>query len=774
MKKQIAILVMVCMVLLTNAQTYKGKVKDNSGNAVPFVNVMLYSLPDSTFTAGVTTNELGEFLLQSKKAVDGYLEFSFIGYKTTVVSAKADMGTIILHETASELGEITVKAKRPVIRQEAGRIIVGIKGSSLSEAGSLMDVLKRTPGLLVKDGALSVFGKGTPIVFINGREVHNAAEYENLQSDDIASIEIDRNPSARYSASGNAVVRITTKKITKDRLNIQVFNRSYFARKFSNIAGLKMNSKWYKTQFSVNYTNAYWLSKNYDDAYEINTQPDYIINNKNYSISEDKSKRHLLFASFNQELGRKHMLGFQYSYTKWNNNDIIDGRQEITKTNQPVLHRSIQNNSNYHYNLSTYSVNYKFDIDSSSNLQVLADYTTSSSDGDNNIIEKNKTTSSLQKNRIVFSNNYDVYGAKADYENKLFGKLLLRSGVKFSEVENKGANKGIDVLSQSEQYRTSNNTTDRIGAGYLLFTPEFGKWKMEAGVRYEHIDRNITASGTTVLDTAYGGWFPSFSISRPFSDNVNVSFNYNKKISRPSFSQLSSNRNYIDSLSYSTGNPELKASIIHSAAINIALWRKLFIQLSYNYNTNDKIVSGVSDAVNPDIVAYRPVNIDKSEYWRASVNYELNYGFWNSSWSFDVEKPICEVPYLGKIKKMDKIGWNFQCNNDFKLAKWLTFYCNFIYSSPWEDLMTYYDKSYDLTMGINTSFFHKRLKVSLMMSDILNSSETAWKDQYGNVESYSDQDKDRTYLRLSVKYNFNKYKDGIRKKSASSEEQERM
>ncbi len=637
-----------------------------------------------------------------------------------------------------------------------------------------MDIFKRTPGLLVKDGALSVFGKGTPIVFINGREVHNTAEYENLQSDDIAGIEIDRNPSARYSASGNAVVRITTKKITKDRLNIQVFNRAYFARKFRNIAGLQMKSKWHKTQFSVNYTNFYWLSKDYEDAYEINTQSNYTIKNKNYSINETKSRRHLLFASINQELGKKHTLGFQYSYTNWNNDEIIDGKQEINKTNQLVLHRSIKNNRDYHYDLSIYSVNYKFQIDSSSNLQILADYTTSSSDSDDNIIEKNITKSSLQKNRIISSNNYDVYGARADYETKLFGKLLFRSGVKFSEVENKGANKGIAILSQSEQYHTSNNTTDRIGAGYLLFSPKFGKWRMEAGVRYEHIDRNIIASGTNILDTAYGGWFPSFGISRPFSDNFSVSFNYNKKISRPSFSELSSNRNYIDSLSYSTGNPELKASITHSAAINIALWRKLFIQLSYNYNTNDKIVSGVSDAVNPDIVAYRPVNINKSEYWRAAVNYELSCGFWNSNWSFDVEKPMCKIPYLGKIKKMDKTGWNFQCNNDFKLAKWLTFYCNFIYSSPWEDLMSYYTKSYDLTMGVNTSFFHNRLKVSLMMNDILDSSETAWKDQYGNVESYSAPDNDRTYLRLSVKYNFNKYKGGIHKKSASSEEHERM
>ncbi|PID89163.1 MAG: hypothetical protein CSB01_03440, partial [Bacteroidia bacterium] len=406
-----------------------------------------------------------------------------------------------MKEIANELGEVVVRGKRPTIRQEAGKMIVGISGSSLSEAGNLMDVFKRTPGLQVKDGALSVFGRGKPIVFINGREVRNAEEYESLQSDDIATIEIDRNPSAKYSASGNSVVRITTKKITKDRLNLQVFNHSYFARKFTNLSGVKLNSKWKKTLISLNYSYSENKSKKYEDAYEINTQPNYVLKNESNSESVYADQRHSLFASISQQLGKKHTLGGQFSYFDMDRNATNLGMQKISKTNQPLTKREVLNNEDYVYNLATYNVNYRFEIDSVTKLNVLGDYTHSTSDNESNISEKNLTANSLQKSTIFNQNDYDVYSARADFETALSKKLPLQMGVKFSQVENDGATVATDMLQQIQKYTTSNSTTDRIGAAYLMISPTLGKWNLEAGLRYEHTDRNVVATGATVLDT---------------------------------------------------------------------------------------------------------------------------------------------------------------------------------------------------------------------------------------------------------------------------------
>lgn len=200
----------------------------------------------------------------------------------------------------------------------------------------------------------------------------------------------------------------------------------------------------------------------------------------------------------------------------------------------------------------------------------------------------------------------------------------------------------------------------------------------------------------------------------------------------------------------------------------------MIVGLEYKYSNNGRILTGTNDTQNPDIVVYTNVNIDKSEYLRATIDYNKSYKFWEGTFSVALEKPFMEIPYLGEMKEINKISYYFLINNDFKVSKKTTFFCNFSYSSPSEDLMSYYYKSYNLSAGLNTSFLDDKFKLSLYVNDILNSSETTWKDQFGNVESYSDQDRDNTFFSISLKYNFNKYKGGIRKKTAGNEELNRM
>ena len=57
---------------------------------------------------------------------------------------------------------------------------------------------------------LEVLGKGKPIIYINGRLIRDNTELEQLNSNEIASIELVTNPGARYDATAKAVVRIRT------------------------------------------------------------------------------------------------------------------------------------------------------------------------------------------------------------------------------------------------------------------------------------------------------------------------------------------------------------------------------------------------------------------------------------------------------------------------------------------------------------------------------------------------------------------------------------
>ncbi len=753
------------------AQTYKGILRDQAGKPVSFANILLYALPDSSFITGTMSDNKGVFLLESPRKIKGFIKVSCLGYQPYTAIAKPNMRLIRLQEDVNVLNDVVVKAKRPKIKQVAGKIVLEVQGSSLSDAGTLMDVFKRTPGLKVTNETLSVFGRGTPLVFINGRQVRNPSEYQSLQSDDIATIEIDRNPSAKYDASTTSVVHIKTKKEIKDRVNLQVFNRSFFARKYSNVIGLDLNSKWDKTQISLNYSYILTQSKVFEDAYENNTQPNYTILNQNQSDRLNKGLRNNLFASIVQQVGKKQELGFQYSTYLSNSTNKEDIRQQIKKTNLPEIRRLVYSETEDESCLSTYNVNYTFKIDSLNKLQVMGDYTQRNLEDISEILERNLNTTTRQKMHLNNQSNYHIYSVKTDFKTALMKTIPLEIGLKFSAVEDDGKVIGTDKIMQAQIYQTEHQSVNQIGAGYLLASKTIKDWRFEAGLRYEYTDRNILKSSSSVLDTSYSGWFPSFNISRDIGEDVNLSLSYSKTIDRPSFGELSSSRSYIDSLSYSVGNPDLRATIDHNVSFSIGLFESVFLSLDYTRTHKGRMMTALNDEQNPDIVVYKSINIDKAENFSADVNYHTSFKFWELTYGVGMEQPYTKIMYLGKNRTVDKLSYYVYLNNDFTISDNINLFGNFYYSSPSEDLMTSYEKTYTASLGVNSSFFDKKLKLSLMF---YHYADMIWRDRFGRLESYSEQDFDQTLIRFSVTYNFNKYREGIRKKTAGSEEIKRM
>ena len=81
MRRLLSLLMCCCISLATFAQTFTGKVVDEKNQPLPYANVVLLSLPDSTFVAGTVSDESGAFSLRSEKP-DLLLRVSSIGYAT--------------------------------------------------------------------------------------------------------------------------------------------------------------------------------------------------------------------------------------------------------------------------------------------------------------------------------------------------------------------------------------------------------------------------------------------------------------------------------------------------------------------------------------------------------------------------------------------------------------------------------------------------------------------------------------------------------------------
>ncbi|MBO5245736.1 MAG: hypothetical protein J6B28_00570, partial [Eubacterium sp.] len=132
-----------------------------------------------------------------------------------------------------ELQEVVVKAKQPATKLVGSSLVSTISGSSLQNAGNALDVLQQLPMLSVEDNAVSVTGKGTPVIYIDGRPMRDGSELRQLQSSNIRNVELILAPGAQYASTTNAVLKITTRRNFVQGLSISNEVETRIRRKWS-------------------------------------------------------------------------------------------------------------------------------------------------------------------------------------------------------------------------------------------------------------------------------------------------------------------------------------------------------------------------------------------------------------------------------------------------------------------------------------------------------------------------------------------------------------
>ncbi|WP_289074622.1 carboxypeptidase-like regulatory domain-containing protein, partial [uncultured Bacteroides sp.] len=143
-------IILSCMLLsvlsYTSAQTI-GKVTDEQNHPLAFANIVVMSLPDSTFVTGTVSSEDGNFSLNTD-IIDGLLKVSCIGYTTLYKELRQGESLVLkLKSESQQLGEVVVKGDLPKTRVKGDAMVTEVKNSKLSYAGTANDVLRKLPGV---------------------------------------------------------------------------------------------------------------------------------------------------------------------------------------------------------------------------------------------------------------------------------------------------------------------------------------------------------------------------------------------------------------------------------------------------------------------------------------------------------------------------------------------------------------------------------------------------------------------------------------------------
>ena len=319
MMKRICLLLIGVLALFASvhAQSLKGKVIDETNAPLAYANVILQT-SDSIYVAGTTTNQNGLFDIAVHEQAK-LISISFVGYSTVVQTIQADdLGVIQLLPDAQLLAEVQVKGYLPKTQAKGDAMVTQVSGTLLEKAGTAENLLNKIPNVTSQDGGVTVFGRGTPEIYINGRKMRNPQELDRLSSDDIQSVEVVSNPGARYDASVKAIIRLITKKKAGEGFGLNNRAVARYREKYGWTTFDQLDMNYRKNGLDVS-TMLYAgnLMNGSAQTFVIDTHLDKQWQ-QTMDLSDQKAKTQELQAvlSVNYQFDENHTLGALYEYIR--------------------------------------------------------------------------------------------------------------------------------------------------------------------------------------------------------------------------------------------------------------------------------------------------------------------------------------------------------------------------------------------------------------------------------------------------------------------------
>ena len=727
-------LIGITLPVTLSAQTISGKLIDENSQPLSYANVVLLSLPDSAFVSGTISGEDGAFKLEATSR-NQILKISTIGYKTVYKPiAPANLGTVQLVADAQQLGEVVVEADLPKTRVKGNAMVTTVTGSVLEKAGTGNDLLDKIPGLSAKDGSVNVFGSGAAEIYINGRKMRNSSELDQLSSDDIKSVEVLRNPGARYDASVKAVVRIITKKPQGEGFGFN--NRAYVGYQYD--LGLL-------DQFNFNYRKGGFdlggMLFGRDNKFEENkilTQKTYL--DKVWSQNSDmKSPFHT------QNIAAMLSLNYQF-----NENQVMGVRYDFDRNPQ------IENG-----NFNDWNVDLNMDgMWSDSNNPIVAEEYVKQSYNK----EVNSTIHTLGKNRN------ELYAAKLVMEHPLWeGSFSIGSEYTYSSRVNQYVN-DENIIPDND-----NKIQENAVSAFAMYARSFGQLQVQAGVRYEHLNSDYYEFGKRMDEQSrkYDNVFPSVSLSYPIG-KVQLMVSYSGNIERPSYYKLSSAVIYGNKYTYESGNPLLRSSIQNTLSLNTS-WKWLYFNMNYSRikDMQIQVSQSYSDA-DPSISLFTHTNVPKVDKLNATLSASPTIGIWSPQFTamYSQQWFVMDTPD-GPKNLNNPIGF-FQWSNTFSFPKDFQLNVDLETSTRGEDSSCrIIEPGSAVNISLYKGFLGGKLTVQLQANDLFNTSSSDILMYSGNRITILQPESRRSFS-MTVRYKFNTAKSKYKGTGAGDSQKNRM
>lgn len=756
----------------------KGIVSDQNQKPLPFVTVMLLNSKDSSLVKGDVTDEKGQYQFDQLAAGKYLLSCTNLGYQkyfstelNIVDINSTNVEAITLKEADKSLKEIKVLSKKPMIEVKADKTVFNVEQSVNAAGKNALELLRKCPGVRVdKDDNVEMRGKSNVLIYIDGKPTYMdnkdlAAMLKNMQSNNIESIELISNPSAKYDASGNAgIINIKLKKNkkfgTNGNVNVGVAQGKYFKQN----VGLSLNNRSKKVNVFGNYSLN--RGKDYNFQNFDRTQNNFNYNFKSGNISDGVN--HNLKAGADYYINSKNVIGIMVNGMS-NNGDFTSEsktmigpansayNQVLRATNKIPITRT---NSNA-------NLNYKFEDTSGHSFNMDLDYGNFRSEGKSfqPNIYWNQDESAITSQATYKSNTANaihIYSGKADYEqNLLKGKLGI--GIKSALVKTDNDFQFYDVVNNVDTLNLNRTNhfvySENVNAAYVNYSRQFKKLSTQFGLRAEHTNsKGMLSSATPQNDDTvkreYINLFPSAGMSYTINEKHQLGITYSRRIDRPNYQDLNPFEIKLDELTYEKGNAFLRPQYTNTFDVTHTFMQYFTTSLSYSHvrdmfmQTTDttefsRTYVTQKNFATMDIAGINisfPVPVKK--WWMVMANINANYN-------------ELKADFEGRKLSNKYYTYTFYADNTFTLPNDFTFNVSGWYTGP-----NYWGGTFkmkpmgSLDVGLQKTFLQKKLTAKLSLSDVFQTQRWFAISNFSGLYVNANGNYESRQLRLNLSYRF--------------------
>lgn len=768
--------------LTPSDKTIKGVIIDSTSTAaLPFANITLHNISDSSFVTGVSTDAEGAFSLSNINDGNYYLKISFVGYNTKFVpdiklngnSSLLDLGKIMLTKSAYEISGTEIVGEKVSEELHLDKKVINVSQNLNAQGQTALDVLENQPSVRVDpDGTVYLRGSSNFTVLVNNKPypLQGADALKQISANSIENIELITNPSSKYDAEGSAGIININLKVQQDMSMSGIVN-------LNSGTGDKYNG-----DFSFSYNvNGWNLTSGFD--YRDNTftneqdiKRNSVINNQNLFNQSDvnirnKRRQYSFRAGADYTPDKQNNLGLSFGIGMVDIFSTLNTRvinQQTASTN----YSKIQNNQDIPVNYvnSTLTYQYKFDpVINDIYLELSHNYVTV--DNEQKTIE-NQTDESFSSiadmlNNTIFTNNSvrNDGRAKLNYTHKLSETTKFETG-----LQSNLALRDFDLINEIYDEATSNYVVDpnltnnfylrnNVHAGFISFTSEIEGFSYMLGLRGEYMDRYLdqkTLSDTYTFNKM--DYFPSVNISRKIDDHQ-LQLSYSRRINRPNENLLNPFAFYSDPNITISGNPKLMPEYTDAFEFNYQkVYGSVFVSAQTYYR---KSKDSFSQTFSVDTSG--KLNIMFDNYGNSDV-----YGAEISS-SFSVEQFLKFDPSInlfqnhidGKVNgisvEKDFFNWSARLNTtvNFSADTRLMFSVNtmkFVDAQSESDLFAF------ITASLRQDFFEKAMSLTIQARNLFGTSDFKIKTGGSNFNGNALIMPEAPVITLLFSYNFNNFK----------------